>query len=227
MSKKVNRRQYRSPKREEQALATRQAILDAAHRLFVAKGYIATSIREIASEARVAEPTVYAAFGDKSSILWAVLERLLTDDGEAVPLAQSEFVQAMRAEPDPHERLRVAVYWGTGELFDRGIAEILDTVFQAAAVDAGFQELVRGMLQRRHEDSLMLADVISGGGAHLRPDVAAEDVADLMEAIVSVPFYRTLVNDRGWSREKYQQWALRIAEWLFFADAGETPNSEE
>ena len=212
----VKRRRYESPKRKQQAEATRGAILSAAHSLFVAKGYGGASVQEIASEADVAEPTVYAVFKDKQSLLWAVLERLLAGQGEPTPLAESEFIKTLRAEPDPRQRLRMAVEWGTGDLFDRGIAEVLDVIFQAAASEPGFQEFVKQTLQRRREDSRLLTDVISRGGAHLRPDVKVGDVAELMEAIVSIPFYRTLVVDRGWPREKFERWTFRIAEWLFF-----------
>ena len=73
MDENVKPRRYVSPRRQEQARATRQAILDAAHHLFLSRGYIAASIRAIAAEAGVSEPTVYAVFKDKPSILWAVV----------------------------------------------------------------------------------------------------------------------------------------------------------
>src|SRR5919201_359209 len=69
------RRRYESPRRREQAAATRQAILEAAERLFAKRGYVGTSVAEIADEARVALKTVYAVFGTKAEVLRALWER--------------------------------------------------------------------------------------------------------------------------------------------------------
>ncbi|MEP6979205.1 MAG: helix-turn-helix domain-containing protein, partial [Nakamurella sp.] len=46
-------RSYRSPRRAEQAAATRREVLEAARELFVAHGYSATTVAEIAQRARV------------------------------------------------------------------------------------------------------------------------------------------------------------------------------
>jgi AcrR family transcriptional regulator len=63
------KRSYSSAKREEQARETRRSILDAAHDLFIATGYAATTIQAIADRAGVAVQTVYAVFGNKRELL--------------------------------------------------------------------------------------------------------------------------------------------------------------
>ena len=65
----VSRAKYHSQRRQEQAEATRQAILDAARALFIERGYAGTTVADIAAVARVAVPTVYASVGTKPSIL--------------------------------------------------------------------------------------------------------------------------------------------------------------
>src|SRR6202045_341066 len=65
------KRQYDSSRRQRQAAQTRADILQAARRLFSARGYVATTIEAIAAEAEVAEATVYAGFGSKRGILLA------------------------------------------------------------------------------------------------------------------------------------------------------------
>ena len=64
--------------------ATRRAILDAAHHLFLEKGYAATSIEAIAEHAQVARQTVYDAFGDRTSLLYGhpPQQRLVSGLGE-------------------------------------------------------------------------------------------------------------------------------------------------
>ena len=73
-------RRYESPRRREQAEATRRAILEAAERLFVADGYTGTSMSRIASEARVALKTVYLAFETKAGVLRALWHLRLRDE---------------------------------------------------------------------------------------------------------------------------------------------------
>ena len=56
-------------RRQEYAEATRQAIIDAARKLFAERGYFATRVSSIATEARVAPATVYAVTGGKQNLL--------------------------------------------------------------------------------------------------------------------------------------------------------------
>src|SRR5262252_1922799 len=87
------RRQYRSPVREEGAQRTRQAIVAAASELFLERGYVATSLADVAAAAGVARPTVFAAFGSKPALLQQVLDEALAGDDEPVPVAQRPWFQ--------------------------------------------------------------------------------------------------------------------------------------
>ena len=76
------KRSYSSPKRQAQARETRRTILGAAHELFVAAGYAATTIQAIADEADVAVQTVYAVFGTKRELLRQLIEDTIKGDDE-------------------------------------------------------------------------------------------------------------------------------------------------
>ncbi|HEX5406405.1 MAG TPA: helix-turn-helix domain-containing protein [Pseudonocardiaceae bacterium] len=65
------KRAYRSPARA----ATRARIREAATRLFVAQGYVATTLRQVAAAAGVGERTLYDAF--PSDWLLAVISQEL------------------------------------------------------------------------------------------------------------------------------------------------------
>ena len=65
----TGRRPYNSPRRQQQAAATRRAILEAAERLFLRDGYPATTMEAIAGEADVSLKTVYLPFSTKSGLL--------------------------------------------------------------------------------------------------------------------------------------------------------------
>src|SRR5919204_1663901 len=93
------KRRYDSPRRREQAAATRREILEAAERLFARDGYGATTMAAIAAEARVALKTVYVAFESKSGVLRALWNLRLRGDREDVPVAQHPWYREVVEEP--------------------------------------------------------------------------------------------------------------------------------
>ena len=69
-------------------------VLDAAREIFWRKGYQATSLDDITEETGLTKPSLYAAFGDKTSLFLQVLERY-----HAHILARSQKILA--SEPSP------------------------------------------------------------------------------------------------------------------------------
>ena len=121
-------RRYHSPHRKEQAEATRKEILDAAERLFVEYGYVATSMAAIAKEAGVALKTVYLAFETKSGLLRALWHRNLRGGREVVPVGEQSWFTEVLEEPDAAKALRLNARNSTaGQDADRpagrGVAE--------------------------------------------------------------------------------------------------------
>src|SRR4029453_15354826 len=100
------RRPYVSPRRREQAEATRAVILDAAERLFLRDGYAATPMPAVAAEAKVALKTVYVAFTTKSRLLHELWNVRLGGDDEPLPVVARPWYQNLIAEPDPEQLLR-------------------------------------------------------------------------------------------------------------------------
>lgn len=67
------------PQRLEYVEQTRDALLSAAEQLFVTRGYAATSIDAVATEARFTKGAVYRHFSDKRALFTAVFERVEID----------------------------------------------------------------------------------------------------------------------------------------------------
>src|SRR5215470_4197964 len=65
--------------RERQALATKQQIASAARTLFAERGYVATTIAAISTEADIPAPTIYSAFGGKAAILQEIAHRVVAE----------------------------------------------------------------------------------------------------------------------------------------------------
>ncbi|TDE07941.1 TetR/AcrR family transcriptional regulator [Jiangella asiatica] len=62
--------------RDADRAARRDALLEAAMRQFLTHGYAATTIEEVAAQARVAKRTIYTTIGDKTDLFVAVVRRL-------------------------------------------------------------------------------------------------------------------------------------------------------
>jgi hypothetical protein len=93
----TSRRRYHSAIRQEHAEQTRVRIRDAARRLFSKHGFAGTTVRAIAQEAGVAEPTVYAVYGSKSTIFTALMEALEAEAG--IEELHAQLVVGLRTRP--------------------------------------------------------------------------------------------------------------------------------
>src|SRR3954469_18835478 len=108
MAETVNpRRRYESPRRREQAAATRRQILEAAERLFAERGYAATTMAAIAGEAGVAVKTVYLAFETKAGLLRARWHLPRGGGRPDVRVGEQPWFREVVDEPDPERRLRL------------------------------------------------------------------------------------------------------------------------
>src|SRR5918998_3356489 len=87
--------------RQRQALWTRRLIVDAARKLFLERGYTATTIEAIAKEADVAVSTVYAIYKNKRAILRAIREAWHEQTHAR------EINEEASRQPDPERRLRL------------------------------------------------------------------------------------------------------------------------
>src|SRR5216683_1992409 len=108
MAKSVkSKRRYESPRRRQQAAATRKEILEAARRLFEQQGYAGTTMAAIAAGAGVALKTVYVVFETKSGVLRALWNMLLRGDEGDAPVADRDWYREVLEEPDPERKLRL------------------------------------------------------------------------------------------------------------------------
>lgn len=65
--------------------------------LFVARGYTATAVADVAAQAGVAVDTVYAAAGRKPALLRELVETSLSGTDHAVVAAERDYVVRIRA----------------------------------------------------------------------------------------------------------------------------------
>ena len=197
------KRPYRSFLREAQAAATQLTIVTAASRLFVERGYVATSIEAVADEAKVSRATVFTSVGAKPVLLKKAYDIALVGDDQAVSLAEREGSRSIRAEPDPRRYLER--YAGLMTEIGGRLAAIYEAVRGAASADPEVRAVFeRIQAERRMGAAHVIGDVMSKG--RLRDGLDAEAAADLMWVLNDPGLYFLLVHRRGWSPERFGSW---------------------
>ena len=200
-------RRYTSPKRQEQARATRRAIVDAARALFLARGYAGTTIDAVAGEAGVAVQTVYAVFGSKAQILKTVLDVAVVGDDAPVPLVDREAVKAIDDEPDVGRRVRMFAALIAG--IQGRTAAVTVVAREAAGSDTDVAEVWRAMQSGRAWGMGEAAASLVGDGTAGR---AVEEIGDILYVLASPDVYLLFVGDRGWTPERYERWLAATVE---------------
>jgi AcrR family transcriptional regulator len=189
-------RGYRSSLREEQARRTRRLIRQAARELYGRRGFVATTVADIAERAGVSAATVYANYESKAGIVLAMLEDMLEAAG--IPQGLGELF----AEPDAGRQLRMWVDAHCA-LFEGG-ADILRAAMVAAQAPEVAALMERGDASRRQVIDQLVARWEREGA--LRAGLPAREAADRMYLLSTVVSYLTAVDRLGWSPERYGRW---------------------
>ena len=195
-------RRYRSPLREQQAERTRRAVVQAAHELFVANGWAATGMREVAAAAGVAIETVYSHFSSKRGLLQAVADAAAAGDDAPVPLAQRPEFLAMGRGRRPARVLAAATFLTA---VHRRTASVATLLRQAAPASEEIAEMLQATRGRQRRDVATAFELIVG-----RPPTGTE--RDGVWAITSPEVYLLLVEESGWTPEQFEAWVATTLE---------------
>jgi AcrR family transcriptional regulator len=218
------RRTYESPRRREQARATRRGLLDAAQELFIEGGYVATTIEAIAAHADVSPETVYATFKNKRSLLAELIDVSMAGDDMPVPILQRAWVQDLRDELDPRRRLQILAR--NGRLILERVSPIYEVLRGAAAADPAIASLWELNKTQRFAGQSELVRILAVRD-HLGKGLTVRMAADILFAIGSPETYRLLVVDRGWSADRFERWYADTLAQLLLAEEPGTLNRDQ
>ena len=200
---RARKKRYESPLRKAQAQSTRMLVLDAARRLFAERGYVATSVDEIAKAAGVGRATVFASVGGKPTLLKQAYDVGLVGDDQPISLPDRPRSQAIRSDPDPY-RLLAGYAELVTEIAGR-IAGIYEAVRQASGADREARALWAEILrQRRAGMDNLVRDLTTR--ISLRDGLDARQAADIAWVFTDPWQYHMLVMQRGWTPEQYRVW---------------------
>ena len=197
-----SRRPYRSPLRSTQAAQTRERVLRAAAEEFATRGYSGASIPGIAAAAGVSPETV-KSHGAKHELLLAAFELTFAGREGDAPIADDAHVQAALAEMSADQAIDFFV--STATAFSARGARLWAAFSAAARSDPNVAAVHRELLERRLEDHGRAIDVLRHFGL-VGSTASRAELAAALAHLASPEGYLLLVEDYGWSAERYREW---------------------
>jgi AcrR family transcriptional regulator len=216
MAKNVKPRTYRSPLREQQARETRARIREAADALFRERGYVATSIDDVARAAGVARQTVFSAFGSKGALLKEAIDVRLVGDDEPVAMEDRPEAQRVLHATDPRDAIRRQAKLMV-ETTQRTLP-LWPAMTAGATVDPELAELVRFYERGMQEGPTVLVDVVADLGA-LRRGRSRRKAKEAMYLLV-LPSTMHAAVALGWSPKEIERWLAESLEALLLEPSG-------
>ncbi|PRX96703.1 TetR/AcrR family transcriptional regulator [Allonocardiopsis opalescens] len=197
MGAPTGRRRYDSLRRATQADETRAEIARAARRLFLAQGWSATTVREVAREAGVSVPTVYSAYGSKTG-----LTRALADAADLSADAPRQLAEVEAASADPARQLAAMAGYDR-RLFERA-GDVIALIREAGRTEP---ELAAAYADgRRRADEIRTEVFSSWPDGVLRDGLDVPAAVDVYAAVCSIDVYTTLTTERSWPPERVERW---------------------
>jgi AcrR family transcriptional regulator len=199
----VKRRRYRSPRRQEQAEATRRAIVEAATRLLMTHGYAGTTMDAIAREADVATITVYSVFNTKPKVVEAAIQAAVSGPGAPTPLLEQPGPRAVLERRDQRRQID-GFASGIGGIMQR-VAPLFEAMRVGADADPLIASLRRDLLAQRLGGMRAFAGAVMRNGP-LRNGMALEEAAETIWALSSPDLHQLLTLQLGWDQARYVAW---------------------
>ena len=191
--------------RQAQTALTEQRIVAAATGLFLADGYVATTLEAVARRARVAARTVYVRFGTKAALFKRVVDVAIVGDTEPVDvLGRDWMIEAMTA---PTLAARIAA----GAAAGRRIMERTGALFAVAQQAAAVEPLIAGYWQQGREQTRHAQEVFWTRSADDGLLPAGTDLTWLIDTatvIGAAETYLLVTRMLGWDLDEYENWLV-------------------
>lgn len=189
--------------RRAKASLTRARIIAAATVEFTATGYHGTTMAAIATRAGVAVQTVYFVFHTKAELLSSVVDNAVLGETHPTPPEDSEWFQALLADPNPESALRGFIAGG-GAILQRA-AWAVEVARFAAPTDIDARRIHDHHERLRRDGYRRFVSVLADAAA-LRGGLDVEQATDILLIVVGPQTYLAFVNDHGWSHKDTINW---------------------
>jgi AcrR family transcriptional regulator len=188
-------------------------MVEAAYRLISERGYVATTMADIAVEARVAVQTVYFTFHTKFALMREAFDFAVVGSHDPIPPDRQPWFQGVRDEPDLSRALGLLVDQVT--LISRRVAPLADAL-RSLGSEPEAEAFHRERERWRHDGYARILDVLTAKRS-LRPSLDPPVALDIFFALLSPELYQALVIGRGWPGERWRIWITQTLEETLFA----------
>ncbi len=192
----------RSLRRAQTAL-TEQRILAAATELFLADGYLATTLEEVARRAEVGARTVYVRFGTKAALFKRVVDVAIVGDAEPVDVLGRDWMQPALTAPTAAER--IAAHAAAGRQIMQRTGALFAVAQQAAAVEPLIAEAwQQGREQFRYAQEVFWTRMVQDG--LVDPGADLTWIVDTASVIGAAETYLLITRLTSWDLDAYEDW---------------------
>jgi len=171
-------------------------------RLFLERGYGKVTIADIAAEAELASPTVYASTGGKAAILATLIEESMSD-----PIVD-ETLSAVRNSDSGDEVVRIAAH-GV-RLDNERYHDIIHVMTHAASLDDAAADILTRSDKGYREALGKIATHLDRLKA-LKGGVTEDRATDILWFYLGHEAWHLLVADRQWSWDDAEHWLTEQA----------------
>ncbi|MEE4025897.1 helix-turn-helix domain-containing protein [Gordonia sp. PKS22-38] len=201
------KRSYKSPTRAAQAAETRARLIAAARQLFAEGGWNGTTLKSIAKAAGVAEPTVYAVFGNKAGLAMALTD---TADDEA---DVATLVAELSAAESPRRQIDAMVQF-EARMYERA-ADLVRILHEGARTSPELADAYREGLSRGDAGRRRVVSAWPPGA--LRAGLTLQEALDVCSLAMSFELWDHLAV-RGWSTGRIAEWTADMVARELLAD---------
>jgi len=188
-------------------------MVEAAFRLGSERGYAATTMADIATEAKVAVQTVYFTYHTKLALFKDAFDFAVVGSHEITPPDSQPWFQAVREEPDLARALGLLVDHVT--VISRRVTPLAEA-FRSLGNEPEAVAFYRERERWRHEGFARILNVLAAKRP-LRPSLEPAAALDIFFALLSPELYQALVGGRGWPDERWRTWITTTLEESVFA----------
>lgn len=197
---KSSTRRYASELRAQSAEDTRKRILDAATALFSRKGIDKVTVADIGARAGVAASTVYGLYKSKDGLLRAIMQRSLF--GPSFQAAR----ELLNGVTDPVQLIALTSH--VSRAIYASESENLGLLSSASGFSPALRKLEQEFERIRYDmQEERLRALFKAGKA--RRGLTLDEARRVLWTFTSRDIYRMLVQEGGWSPDRYQEWLSR------------------
>jgi AcrR family transcriptional regulator len=193
------------PLRQAQVTQTEDRILIAAAELFLADGYLATTLAAVAARAGVGARTVYVRFGTKAALFKRVVDVAIAGDTRPIDVLGRDGMRTALTAPTAAERIAAVAAVG------RQIMERTGALFAVAQQAAAVEPLIEGFWREGRQGSRQSQAAVWTRMARdglLDPTADLGWLIDTASLLAGAETYLLMTRLLGWDLDAYQAWLV-------------------